>query len=573
MCLRLTPFLLLATVVVPALSAGDLTARFDLTVNRIEKGGPPLYTEDLLVADAIPRHTRRFTEFSGDVSGRYIGAMALAAQYTGRPVPLLDRVVTRVIACQKPDGHFGDPMSTGGKVTTADMAILWGNGRLLVGLLEFYRASPRADVLAAARKLADFFVGIAPVLNSEAVRAEFNGDKFAVGYICWTHITEGAVELYRITRDERYLQLAKELAARTDRHPNQHSHGFLTSVRGIVALYRVTGERAYLEQAEREWKGVIDSGNLALHGAVPEMFAPAVKRDEGCSEADWLRFSLDLWRATGDRKYLDAAEHTLFNEFSYNQFHTGDFGHHINDANGYGTAFARAWWCCTFHGLRAMVDVFDNVFREQGGAVEYNLPVDGRAPGVRAHSTLERDGTVRLVLSRRIPRLRIRCPEWAESVAVTLGGRKLAARPRDGYIELAAKAGDAITIAYRFRTGIVRDASGSKAAVFRGPWLLAVDEAASPNYFDEPSGENQAMLAPLPAPRPGASSAAAAPFSVPAARLELKYLPGGYPMQPATALLRPIAEHTGAPDGNPVSWWLPVKPEKQRLDATYTPQP
>ena len=362
---RIVRLLFICTLVSTALAAGDWTTRFNLTANRIRSGGPPVLNDEFLLADAVPQHTRRFTEFSGDVSGRYIGAMAMVAQHTGATDAALDRVVTKVLACQKPDGHFGDPMSTEGKVTAADMALLWGNGRMLIGLLEYYNGSKRADVLAASRRLADFFIGVAPALNSEAVRKEFNGEKFAVGYICWTHILEGAVELYRIGRDERYLKLARELAARTDRHPSQHSHGFLTSVRGVVALYRLTGERGYLEQAEREWQGVIDSGNLAQSGAVPEMFAPAAKRDEGCSEADWLRLSLDLWRATRSPKYLDAAERAMFNEFAYNQFHTGDFGHHEFNEDGYSEHFAHAWWCCTFHAMRAMVDLLENVFREQ----------------------------------------------------------------------------------------------------------------------------------------------------------------------------------------------------------------
>jgi hypothetical protein len=36
----------------------------------------------------------------------------------------------------------------------------------------------------------------------------------------------------------------------------------------------------------------------------------------------------------------------------------------------------------------------------------------------------------------------------------------------------------------------------------------------------------------------------AAPFTVPEARFRVRYLPGGYPMLPATAILRPVAEQT-----------------------------
>lgn len=240
------------------LLAGDLSARFDLTLNRVLSGGPPRFDEAFVIADAAPVSTRRFTNFSGDVSGRYIGALAAAARHTGQRFPHLDDIVTKTIALQKPDGHFGGAFSTG-KVTNDDMAILWGNGRLLIGLLEYQALYPRAEVLASARRLGDFLVAQSPRFNSHAVRTEYNGEKFAVGYICWTSTLEGVVELYRVTNDARYLALAREIAARTDRHPSQHSHGFLTTLRGIVQLYRVTGERAFLDQTKREWQGVIDS--------------------------------------------------------------------------------------------------------------------------------------------------------------------------------------------------------------------------------------------------------------------------------------------------------------------------
>src|SRR6478736_7794677 len=174
---------------------GDLSARLDLTLNRVLSGGPPRFDEAFVLADAVPQATRRFTNFSGDVSGRYIGALSAAARHTGQTFPSLDAMVTKTIALQKPDGHFGATFSAA-KVTNDDMAILWGNGRLLIGLLEYYATSPRADVLTSARKLGDFLVAQAPRFNSDAVRSEYNGEKFAVGYICWTSALEGVVELY-----------------------------------------------------------------------------------------------------------------------------------------------------------------------------------------------------------------------------------------------------------------------------------------------------------------------------------------------------------------------------------------
>jgi hypothetical protein len=263
--MHMTRYGFLATWIAGAAFAGNLTDRAQLTLDRVLKGGPPQYTEELVLADAVPRHVRRFTEFSGDVSGRYIEALAVWARTKPALRAPLDALVTKLLTYQKEDGHFGDAFNTA-EATDADMAILWGNGRLLIGLAEYYKLNPRADVLAAARRMGDFLVRVAPLFNSDAVRARYNGEKFAVGYICWTQNIEGLVALSRATREEKYLALAREMAARTDRHPAQHSHGYLTSLRGIVDLYRATGEARYLAQVEKEWQGLAASGNLMLQG-------------------------------------------------------------------------------------------------------------------------------------------------------------------------------------------------------------------------------------------------------------------------------------------------------------------
>jgi hypothetical protein len=42
-------------------------------------------------------------------------------------------------------------------------------------------------------------------------------------------------------------------------------------------------------------------------------------------------------------------------------------------------------------------------------------------------------------------------------------------------------------------------------------------------------------------------------------------------MQPGVALLRPVAEFTGGPDSNHLEFWLPIKPQVEKLDSTYKP--
>jgi len=553
------------------LQAGDdLTARYELTLDRVLHGGPPTYSDDFVLADAVPEHVRRFTEFSGDVSGRYIGGLAVAGQFSGKDFPELDRVVGKLVKLQQADGHFGDPFSTN-EVTKSDMALLWGNGRLLIGLLEYHRVKPSPEVLACARRLGDCFVNLGPRFNAPAVMQKFSGDQVAVGYICWTQIIEGLVALNRATSDARYLRLAEEVAANTHRIPQQHSHGFVSSLRGILELYRVTHDAKRLQKVETEWTGILASGNLLPQGALPEVFKPGIARDEGCSEADWLRLNLGLWIETRNPRYLENAELTLFNEFAFNQFQTGDFGHHTLTITGIGDACAHAWWCCTFHGLRAFPDVFRAAFHAESGHLCYDLPVEGQGiiEGliVQANSTLEQNATVTLTVTKSDGRehaLRLRQPTWAAPLEVTLNHRPLTGHATNDSLEIrhAWQRGDTLTVCYPLHTRMVpHPQDAGRVAIVRGPWFLGVDEQHSPRFFDEPFEQNRILL---PAPtnnddigfKTVEEKPKAAPFIIPVAHLRLNYLPGGYPVQPQTAILRPIAECITVADGTPWAFWF-----------------
>lgn len=555
------------------LIADDMTKRFELTLERVLQCEAPAFTDDFVLADAVPQHVRRFTEFSGDVSGRYIGALSTVEQFSGKQFPELDRVVSKLVKLQQTDGHFGSPFSAN-EVDESDMALLWGNGRLLIGLLEYYRVKPSSEVLTCARRLGDFFLTLGPRLNDPAIVKKYSGNQMAVGYICWTQIIEGLVALTRATSEEHYLRLAEEIAANTNRTPNQHSHGFVSSLRGILELYKITHNLNWLQKVETEWDGILTSGNLMLQGALPEIFKPGVARDEGCSEADWLRLNLGLWTETRNMRYLEYAERTLFNGFSFNQFQNGDFGHHTLTSTGIGSSSAHAWWCCTFHGLRTFPDVFNAAFHAEPTFLCYDLPVEGQGSfeglTMQANSTLEQDAVVTLTVTksdgRELP-LRVRQPAWVDTLELELNHHPITGITVRGYLEVRSRwrRGDTLTIRYPLRTRLVSQAPDShRFAIMRGPWVLGVDAQHAPRYFDEPFEKNRIIL---PTPTNGdevalklvAGKPGAAAFTVPISYVSLAYLPGGYPVQPQTVILRPIAECTTLADGTKWAFWFESK--------------
>ena len=144
-------------------SASDLQyARYRLTLNRVLKGTSPAYTREFLLKDLTGEPGRRFTNFSGDLSGRWIGALASCSAQFGESFPALAPFVRDAIALQKPEGSFGKSFNRE-KPNDDDLALLWGNGRLLVGLMEYHAIQPDPAVLASARRLGDFLLAIEPL--------------------------------------------------------------------------------------------------------------------------------------------------------------------------------------------------------------------------------------------------------------------------------------------------------------------------------------------------------------------------------------------------------------------------
>jgi DUF1680 family protein len=193
---------------------------------------------------------------------------------------------------------------------------------------------------------------------------------------------------------------------------------------------------------------------------------------------------------------------------------------------------------------------------------------------VRASSALGQNGTIRLEFTKsdgRARTLAIRKPFWASKVDIALKGKggQSPTESKDGYVQLqrAWKAGDVVEVHYQMRTRIARQADrANQVTLFHGPWLLGVDERLSPNFFDEPHNQNRIVL-----PAAGengevrldvAAAAKTGNFDVAVAHFKLGFLPGGYGIQPRTAVLRPIAEYTGVDGASLWEFWFVPKSDK-----------
>jgi len=353
------------------------------TLNAERMAAAPLdKTEFILDAVALKQH-RKFAEYSGDISGRWIGAAAFLAPQFPSAFAAFPAVMAGFPLYQKGDGHFGADQQLPKIERGRDMPILWGNGRLLIGLVEVYDRTGDTNALALAKKLGGYFV-TTDLVYDKAENIRSVGGSYADGFVtCYFSCIEGLVGLGRVTKDVRYLDEAQriaELAASITNFDGLHSHGRLCAVRGFADLYALIGEPRWRDAAERDWQ-IFANRHLLPAGGVKEMLESNCARDEGCAEADWLRLNLSLWRLTGEGRYLDAAERCLKNHFSYQQFPNGGAGHRrLHQIAGQPVAFnglsEEAWWCCGEHWARAMVDVARSAVTASARGLFINLAID-----------------------------------------------------------------------------------------------------------------------------------------------------------------------------------------------------
>ena len=467
---------------------GFFGARYKKSLERLAK--EPIDKIEFVLDDVNFNQKRRFYNYSGDISGRYLETASLTSTKEKPTTPILMDVVHEIVQYQKPDGHFGrevdwnKPIDVAGSTDQSlEMPILWGNGRLLLGLLAAYERFGDEKALKKKKKLADFYVNIVVKRFCDPKRMDEYKQQakgYAAAYVtCVFHGIEGLVRAYRLTGEQKYLDCAVEMAdfhEEFDTLPVGHSHGSISAHEALVMLYEETKDKKYLARVEKRWRDAVEGGFVFPAGGVCEQYHVSGKSDEGCSEADWLRLNLMLWRNTGDEKYLDSAERTLYNEYQMNQWHTGGFGHRymIPDDKGcfaWGERYAESWWCCSYHGplgyyeFKEFLAVAALDADNRLSKIYYNFPLDFVAPlfvdGKEWKVTSrqiknEQDAitTTKIVVSSDVDagfQLAVRVPEWTTALRVRSKG-KVDEYPsesaKDGRIYIDANSGREYEISY-----------------------------------------------------------------------------------------------------------------------------
>ena len=197
--------------------------------------------------------------------------------------------------------------------------------KTIAGLFDAYRYSGDKEALRTAVRAAEWFLAWSERCQREGRGAAVYGGECAGMLELWA-------DLYSATGDQQFLTLAsryampdlfRQLLAGADPLSNNHANASIPWIQGAARLYEVTGDTRYREIVERFWQLAVERrGMFATTGAnAGEYWVPpgqfgrflGSRTQEHCTVYNMIRVAQYLLRWTGEARYADYIERSLYN--------------------------------------------------------------------------------------------------------------------------------------------------------------------------------------------------------------------------------------------------------------------
>jgi DUF1680 family protein len=510
---------------------------------------------DVTIPHAIGqcRETGRIDNFAraaGRLDGDYVGfhfndsdvyklAEALARQLAVEPdgdlQVVLDELIGKIAAAQQDDGYlhpFIQLEEPEQRWQNPHRHELFSIGHLIEAGAVHFKLSGRRELLDVAIRVAD------------RVDADFRPAGPLPRPPEHQQIELGLVQLAEVTGERRYLELARRFLEARGRNggrrlmgPYSQDHEPVAEQREAVghavrAMYQYAAMADIAAHfAEDGYRGALDAiwgdvfGRKAYvtggvgSSVVNEGFGPAhdlpnaSAYSETCASIGSVFWNERMFRLTGEARYQDVIERTLFNALLSGVSLEGDRFFYPNRLESFRGAARSEWFdcsCCPTNVVRFMPSLPSLAYAVEGADLYVNqfinsrvdLDLDGRRVTVEQQSSYPWDGLIRLTVSPAeagVFRLKLRIPDWARGriegglyrfedgvelspVVFKLNGEPVEASEDRGYavIEREWRAADSVTMELPMDVRRVRardEVAGNegRVAVQRGPLVYCIE--------------------------------------------------------------------------------------------------
>ncbi|MEL6250696.1 MAG: glycoside hydrolase family 127 protein [Bacteroidota bacterium] len=470
----------------------------------------------------------------------------------------LDDLIYKIAAAQEEDGYLYtnrtiDPSKAadgGGAKRWTSLGIhheLYNVGHMYEAAVAHYQATGKRSLLEVALK------------NADLVDRVFGPGKNP-GFPGHQEIEIGLVKLFRVTGEKKYLDLAKffvdqrgseapyESEEKTNDMKYQQAHKLLAhqeeavghSVRagyfysGATDVAALTGETAYDKGLDRIWKDIVHQ-KIYLTGGIGaeprhEGFGPdyelpnASAYTETCAAIALMFWNHRMFLRSGDVKYMDVFERTLYNGFLAGVSFEGNTFFYPNplEADGIkkfnqGVCGRSPWFdcsCCPVNIVRVLPSLPGYIYAVKDEDVFVNLYIGNEAKfavrgedlQIKQTTNYPWDGTVQLEIGNEIDaHFNLRIPGWARNevmpgdlynyidkekplVTASVNGEEISADFQSGYLSLDKKnwkKGDKIELSFDMPVRKVEshelvEANKGKIALERGPLVYCAEEVDNP---------------------------------------------------------------------------------------------
>ena len=479
--------------------------------------------------------------FSG---GHFLSAVALASATSGNDVLKRkgDAVVSGLAQCQKKNATgylsaFPTDIFEHLAAEKPAWAPFYTYHKIMAGLLDMHTLAGNSDALPITEGMAqwvgEYFVGIGTEQRQRMLRDEYGG------------MNEVLVNLAALTGKDRYIETARlfeqpsfldPLYERRDELQGLHANTHVPKIIGAARMYEVTGDRRHRQIAEYFLEEVRARRSYAIGNTSVDEFwktpaghleeTLAWKNAECCVAYNLMKLERLVFGWTGDARWMDAYERSLFNCRLGTQNTDGLKQYFFPLAAGYWRAYNSAeesFWCCTGTGAEEFAKFTDTIFFRRGSDLFVNQfiasTLDWMEEGLVIEQVTqfpqEQGTTLKIKATAPVARtIHVRIPGWTAGFAeVKINGRSLeAAADAGSYLAIHRLWQDGDTVSISLPMELRQESlagADSVAAALYGPLVLAADLGAGPT--DEQSriihsGETVPKNLPAASPLPKASA-------------------------------------------------------------------
>ncbi|MET7475561.1 beta-L-arabinofuranosidase domain-containing protein [Streptomyces sp. NPDC005648] len=443
----------------------------------------------------------------------------------------VDRIVSLVIDAQQPDGYLNTwfQLVKGGE---RYQDLRWGHelycaGHLIQAAVAHHRATGRTQLLDVAVKFAD---------HIDSVFGPPDSGKEIDGIDGHPEVETALVELYRETGERRYLDLAgyfvdrhghgllggeaycqDRVPVREATHVEGHAVRQLYLLAGVTDLAAETGEAELRAAAERLWQAMTTTkthltGGLGAHHEEEDFGDPYELPNERaycetCAAIASIQWSWRMALLTGEARYSDLIERTLFNGFLAGVSLDGEQWLYVNplqvrdghtDPGGDQSARRTRWFrcaCCPPNVMRLLAGLEHYLATGDDDGLQIHQYVTGRYScgpfAVRAETDYPWHGTIALTVeetpANRPWTLSLRIPNWCRDFRVRCGEETYDAAVDDGWLRLERSwaPGDRVVLELAMEPRLTAadprvDAVRGCVAIERGPLVHCLEQIDHP---------------------------------------------------------------------------------------------